>query len=66
VFHDPRGGTHFDGRWKPPELPERPVDALVRENVLRGVEPDPSRCGARWERENDIPNSVYFRALEPL
>ena len=66
VFHDPRGGTHFDGRWKPPELPERPVAALVRENTLRGVEPDASKLGARWERESDIPDAVYFRALEAL
>jgi hypothetical protein len=66
VFYDPRGATHFDGRWKPPALPERPVDALVRENMRRGIDPDPSTVGARWERENDIPDSLYFRAIEAL
>jgi hypothetical protein len=66
VFYDPRGGTQFDGRWQPPALPEQPVAALVRENTLRGVKPDASKLGARWERESDIPDSVYFRALEML
>src|SRR5215211_3565692 len=66
VFFDPRGGAHFDGSWKPPELPEQPVEALVHANRLLGVEPDASTVGARWEREQDIPDRVYFPALEAL
>ena len=64
VFVDPRGGTHYDGRWKAPELPEHPVRALVEANRHRGVEPDWRTAGARWKREDDIPRDVYFRALE--
>ena len=66
VFFDPRGGTHFDGGWEPPELGERPVEALLEENRRRGVEPDGWTAGARWKREADIPDPVYFRALEAL
>ena len=36
----------------------------VEENRLRGVEPDWQTVGARWKREDDIPNDIYFRALE--
>ncbi|MDP2956434.1 MAG: hypothetical protein Q8N53_08425 [Longimicrobiales bacterium] len=64
VFVDPRGGTHYDGRWKAPELPEHPVRALVEANRLRGAEPDWRTAGARWKREDDIPRDVYFRAME--
>ena len=96
VVIDPRGGSHFDGRWKAPRprsgglpgvLPsdgpvagrserpvadswERPVadpaQALVEQNRARGVSPDGWTAGARWEREADIPDEVYFRALEAL
>ena len=66
VFFDPRGGTHFDGRWKPPELPERPVEVLLEQNRRRGAAPDGWTAGARWKREADIPDEVYFRAMEAL
>jgi len=97
VFFDPRGGTHFDGRWKPPaerhqgeasqaearESEARESEAressqpepqpepdraavLVEENRRRGVEPDGWTASARWKREADIPDPVYFRALEAL
>lgn len=66
VFFDPRGGTHFDGRWQPPELPEEPVQALVAENRRQGTRPDGWTAGARWKREADIPDAVFFRALEAL
>ena len=104
VFFDPRGGTHFDGRWEDPrrkkhpqeqeqELPEPqpveslhmpeslppeqppqprpqeppdPVTALLDENQRRGVRPDGWTASARWKREADIPDPVYFRALEAL
>lgn len=38
VFHDPRGGTHFDGRWTPPKLGSEPVASLLADNFrwLRG------------------------------
>ncbi len=66
VFFDPRGGTHFDGRWTPPEVGKRPVAALVEQNHLRGARPDAWTAGTRWKREADIPDPVYFRALEAL
>jgi len=28
VFFDPRGGTHFEGRWSPPALDGAPVEDL--------------------------------------
>ncbi|MGH7576417.1 MAG: DUF222 domain-containing protein [Longimicrobiales bacterium] len=66
VFTDPRGAVHFDGRWKPVEPAGEPVEALVTDNVRRGVEPDPWTASARWECEKDIPGRVYFAALETL
>jgi len=66
VFFDPRGGTHFDGRWQQPELGEHPVEALVEQNRLRGVSPDGWTAGVRWKREDDIPEQIYFRALEAM
>ncbi len=36
------------------------------ENRRRGVEPDYYTAGARWKTEWDIPNSIYFNALEAL
>ncbi len=32
-FIDPRGGTHFNGRWQSPVLPKRPVEALMEANL---------------------------------
>ena len=84
VFFDPRGGTHFDGRWQLPrqdsaQVPkESPVagellatrknlaGSLIEQNRRRGVRPDGWTAGARWKREVDIPDRVYFRALEAL
>jgi len=132
VFFDPRGGTHFDGRWQPPREPARegsaadreagaggggrlgeehmeagkrpgeeragagshpgermepgkrplparleedPVAALSEESLVaslieqnrrRGANPDGWTAGARWKREADIPDRVYFRALEAM
>jgi len=48
TFVDPRGGTHYDGRWRPPELPEDPVGALIGDNHARGAHPDWRTAGARW------------------
>ena len=47
VFYDPWGGTHFDGRWQPPDLPEDPVAALVQANTFRGARPDAWTACAR-------------------
>jgi len=66
VFFDPRGGTHFDGRRRPPELPEQPVASLVRANERHGSAPDAWTASARWKREADIPDQTYFRASEAL
>jgi hypothetical protein len=62
VFFDPRGGSHYDGRWEPPNLPDDPVSALMNSNRLRGIDPDGWIACARWEREADIPDDVYLRA----
>jgi hypothetical protein len=66
VFFDPRGGPHFEGRWKPVALPPDAVEALERENREHGAEPDWRTAGVRWKRPEDIPDDVYFRAIETL
>jgi len=71
AFVDPRGQVHFDGAQplrseRTPELPRDLVAALIEENRHRGVDPDGLTAGARWKREADIPDRVYFRALEAL
>ena len=73
----PGCGSHFDGRWAPPRpgseealpgvLPsEDLVEVLVEKNRAQGVRPDGWTAGARWKREADIPDDVYFRALEAV
>ena len=64
VFHAPDGRTTYDGRWEAPELPGDGVRALLEGNRGRGIEPDGRTASARWKREKDIPDDVYFRALE--
>ena len=64
AFRDPRGQLHFDGGWGPPALTRDPVRALVRENRLRGARPGAYTASARWKREADIPDHVFFRASE--
>jgi hypothetical protein len=105
VFFDPRGGTHYDGRFRlrreggggvgAPEGRDRGgagegeegtglletrgregeggngkgvdlVASLTEANRRRGVEPDGWTAGTRWKREDDIPDQIYFRALEAL
>jgi len=66
VFSNSRGGVHCEGRWEAPELGEELVEALVEENRQRGVKPDGWALGARWKREEDIPDTVYFSAMEAL
>jgi hypothetical protein len=66
VFQDPRGGTHFDGRWRAPELPEAPVARLLEDNSRRGVRPHGWTASARWEREWDVPLPVLGRFGEAV
>jgi len=65
AFFDPRGTIHVGGeKPRPPKLPNRPAEALVRRQRLNGVEPDAYTASARWKRERDIPDAVLFRATE--
>jgi hypothetical protein len=64
AFIDRRGQVHFDARPAAPEIPPDPVAALIEDNRRRGADPDFLTAGARWKREADIPDRVYFRALE--
>ena len=45
---------------------EKPVASLIEQNRSRGANPDGWTAGVRWKREADIPDRVYFRALEAL
>jgi len=80
AFLDPRGNAHLarfrgsvrgghDAGSDRRPAGSRPtgvslVDALIRGNRLRGAAPDAWTAGARWEREREIPDDVYFRALD--
>jgi len=69
VFFDPRGGTHFEGRWKAPgegEPPPSSAQPLVEGNRRRGINPDGWTPNPRWKRVEDIPDHVLFRAQEAL
>ena len=66
VFIDPRGGEHYDGRWKPPATGSRPVETLIAENRSRRVDPDGWTASGRWRREGDVPDEVLFGAMEAL
>jgi len=110
VFYDPRGGTHYDGRWRlgrkkggagePRQRNtmeplgagalggsgENPaaggsgenrqgggsgdgnclVDSLVGENRRRGTDPHGGTLGARWKEPTEVPDRVWFRALEAV
>jgi hypothetical protein len=66
VFFDPRGGTHFDGRWEMPASGDDPVSTLIADNRRRGTEPHGWTAGSRWEREEDVPADVFFPAVEAM
>ena len=66
AFIDPKGQTHMGRPRQAPELPPDPVKALIEDTRSRGADPDFCTAGARWKREADIPDDVYFRALEAL
>jgi len=65
VFTDPRGRHRLDERPPRPDVPPpRPAEALEVQNRRRGIDPGPLDAGARWKREGDVPDRVWFRALE--
>ncbi|MGD8496938.1 MAG: DUF222 domain-containing protein [Gemmatimonadales bacterium] len=71
AFTDPRGQTHVEGRApRAPELSVEtdsgasPAATLAARNRERGAEPDAWTASACWKRERDIPDAVYFRAVE--
>ncbi len=66
AFIDPKGQTHLGRPREVPELPADPVKALIEDTRSRGADPDFFTAGARWKREADIPDDVYFRALEAI
>ena len=65
VFIDPTGGEHLDVQRRPPELRD-PVGQIVARNEREGIQPDACTASARWRREQDIPDGVYFRAQEAV
>ena len=66
AFMDPRGHTHVGRPREAPALEPDPVEALIDDTRRRGADPDFYTAGARWKREADIPDHVYFKALEAL
>ncbi len=69
-FLDPRMRLLPDVPPPPPSpssgLPPEPVEALIRQNRLRGVEPGFLTSAARYKREDDIPLAVFEAALRAL
>jgi hypothetical protein len=63
AFIDPRGQVHLNQRPAPPKLADDPVQRLVEDN---GIQPDYFTAGAKWKREADIPDDVYFKAREAI
>jgi len=53
-----------DGHVRNGRGPEGSLPALLAENRARGVDPGPLAASARWKSERDIPDTVWFRALE--
>jgi len=66
AFIDPKGQTHMGRPRQAPELEPNPVEALIEGTRRRGANPDFYTAGASWKREADIPDDVYFRAMEAL
>ena len=65
-FLDPRMRLLPDAPPPSPHLPAEPVEALVEQNRLRGIEPVYDTSSARYKREDDIPSTVIIRALDAL
>jgi hypothetical protein len=66
AFIDPKGQVHLSHRTAPPRLQTDPVNVLLEDHRARGIEPDYLTAGARWKRDADIPDDVYFRAREAI
>jgi len=66
AFIDPKGQTHLGRPREAPQLEPNPVESLIADTRRRGADPDFHTAGARWKREADIPDDVYFRALEAI
>ena len=49
-----------------PPLPPEPVEALLEQNRLRGVEPGCLTSAAKYKREDYMPSAVIMRALRAL
>lgn len=61
-FYDPRGRPVPDA---PPPLRAgpRPVEAMIRDNWLRGIRPDWRTSQGRWWRDDEIPGALLVQAL---
>jgi len=70
AFTDPRGTTHVNHRRplsvSPAEFASDPLEQLIDATGARCAEPGALTAGARWNRLIDIPDGVYFRAIEAL
>ena len=62
-FLDPRMRLLPDVPPPPPHLPSEPVEALVKHNRFRAVEPGFLTGAARYKREEDVPSAVFERAF---
>jgi hypothetical protein len=65
-FLDPRMRLLPDVPPPPPHLPSEPVEALMRQNRLRQVEPGFLTSAARYKREDEIPSGIVTEALRAL
>ena len=65
VFFTPKGKALFEAPPLP-ELPQDPVQALVRGNRARGITPDFSSCGPKWSRDSYIPWPIEAAAREAI
>ena len=64
-FCDPKG-LPLPGVPDPAYVGERPVEALLRQNRIRGVDPDAWSSATRFKREIDIPWAIEAAAREAL
>ena len=69
AFIDPRGGFHYEGRWRGVEAfgcQNVSAEPLFAENARRGLRPDGWTGSAKWKRVADIPPEVFFPAIEAI
>jgi len=65
AFRDPRGSVHYgNGRQADPAEGRGRLSKLIEANRARSVDPDGWTASARWKREADIPDEIFFGALE--